>query len=98
MTELLSYIVTSIVRHPEDVKVSQVENEDGTHITLRLAVHPDDMGLIIGRQGSIARALRNIVKAKALQHGSKVYIDILEANGDQSAASDDNQEVLTDVS
>lgn len=86
MKELLTYIVTSIVTHPDEVEVTQVESEDGKHITLRLSVHPDDMGLIIGRQGNIAKALRNIVKARALQHNQKVYIDILEQSGEQADA------------
>ena len=54
MQELLTYIVTAIVHHPEAVTVSQVESEDGQHITVRLSVHADDMGLIIGKDGNIA--------------------------------------------
>lgn len=79
MQELLSFIVTAIVRHPEDVVVTQVESEDSQHITLRLTVHPEDMGLIIGKGGNIARSLRSIVKAKAIKNSQKVYIDIIEA-------------------
>ena len=79
MQELLTYIVTSIVHHPDSVRVTQMESEDGQHVTLRLSVHPDDMGVIIGRNGNIARSLRNIVKARALKKNQKVYIDILEA-------------------
>lgn len=79
MQELLTYIVTSIVHHPDSVQVTQMESEDGQHVTLRLSVHPDDMGVIIGRNGNIARSLRNIVKARALKKNQKVYIDILEA-------------------
>lgn len=83
MQELLTYIVTAIVHHPEAVSVSQVESEDGQLVTLRLSVHADDMGLIIGKEGNIARSLRNIVKAQALKHNQKVYIDILESGAEK---------------
>jgi uncharacterized protein len=79
MQELLTFIVSAIVHHSEAVKVTQVESEDGQHVTLRLSVHPDDMGIIIGKGGNIARALRNIVKARAVKNNQKVYIDILES-------------------
>ena len=82
MQELLTYIVTSIVHHPDEVAVTQVESEDGQHVTLRLSVHADDMGIIIGKEGNIARSLRNIVKAQALKHNQKVYIDILESGAE----------------
>lgn len=91
MQELLTYIVTAIVHHPDEVSVSQLESEDGQHITLRLSVHPEDMGLIIGKEGNIARSLRNIVKAQAIKHNQKVYIDILEANADKGESTSEEE-------
>lgn len=80
MQDLLNHLVTAIVHHPDDVQVTEVVSEDGQHVTLRLSVNPEDMGLIIGREGSVARALRNIVKVAAMKQGKRVYIDILEAD------------------
>ena len=96
MQELLSYIVKAIVRHPEAVEISQVVNEDGTHITLRLTVDPEDMGLIIGKDGNVARALRNIVKVSAVKQNKRVYIDILESGADQQADESTIEENLTE--
>ncbi len=79
MQELLAYIVTAIVHHPEDVAVTEIFSEDGEHVTLRLKVNPEDMGLIIGREGNVARALRNIVKVSAMKNNKRVYIDIIES-------------------
>jgi predicted RNA-binding protein YlqC (UPF0109 family) len=87
MQELLTYIVQSIVQHPESVDISQVISEDGSHITLRLSVHPDDMGIIIGKEGNVARSLRNIVKVLAAKSDKRVYIDILETSGEHQTES-----------
>jgi predicted RNA-binding protein YlqC (UPF0109 family) len=79
MRELLHYVVTAIVHHPDDVVITEVVSEDGSHLTLRLSVNQEDMGLIIGRDGNIARSLRNIVKVLAIKHNQRVFIDILES-------------------
>lgn len=78
MESLLTYIVQHIVTHPEDVVVTEVPSEDGQHLTLRLTVNQEDMGLVIGRDGNIARALRNVLKVGALKHNQRVYLDILD--------------------
>ena len=56
MKELLLYIARSLVDHPDQVTVTEVEN--GDELTLELRVAPEDMGKVIGRQGDPhARAL-----------------------------------------
>jgi predicted RNA-binding protein YlqC (UPF0109 family) len=82
MDDLLTYIVRHIVTHPDEVAVSQVISEDEQHLTLRLAVNQQDMGLVIGKDGNTARALRNILKVAALKSNQRVYLDILEAGAD----------------
>jgi predicted RNA-binding protein YlqC (UPF0109 family) len=79
MDSLLLYIVQRMVTHPDDVAVTPVESEDGQHLTLRLSVHQDDMGLVIGKDGNIARSLRNLLKVAAMKQHKRVYLDILEA-------------------
>ena len=77
MTDLkttLRDIAAAIVDHPDDVQVVSEETE--TTITLTLSVHPDDMGMVIGRHGRIAKAIRTVVKAAAAGSGKKVNVDI----------------------
>lgn len=74
MKTLVEYLVTSLVDHPEDVVVSEVE--DGDIVTYRVKVHSDDVGRVIGRQGRIAKAVRNIVSAAAYLQKKRVYVDI----------------------
>ena len=50
--------------------------EDEKNITLTLTVAPDDMGMVIGRHGKIAKAIRTVIKAAAANCGKKVNVDI----------------------
>lgn len=74
MKELVEIIAKSLVDHPDDVVVTEVE-DDGT-ITLELTVAPDDMGKVIGKQGRIAKSIRTVVKAAASKGDKKVIVDI----------------------
>ena len=77
MTDLkttLRDIAAAIVDHPDDVNVVSEETE--TTITLTLSVHPDDMGMVIGKHGKIAKAIRSLIKAAAGNNGKKVNVEI----------------------
>ena len=66
MKELVEVIASALVDSPEDVVVT--ETEDEKQIVLNLTVAPEDMGKVIGKQGRIAKAIRTVVRAA----GSKV--------------------------
>jgi len=74
LKEILVDIAAAIVDHPDDVTVT--EEEKGDEIVLTLSVHPDDMGMVIGRHGRIAKAIRSVMKAAAGNCGKKVNVDI----------------------
>ena len=76
MKDLLLYIARSLVEHPEDVTVTEVQGTD--ELTLELRVNPDDMGKVIGRQGRIAKELRTVVRSYAQRTGVKVSVDIVD--------------------
>ncbi len=67
-------IAAAIVDTPEEVTV--VREEDDDTITLILSVAPDDMGMVIGRNGRIARAIRTVIKAAAADCGKRVNVKI----------------------
>lgn len=75
MDELLSYLARELVDHPDDVRVERVEREDG-ELVFELHVHSEDVGKVIGKQGRIARALRTVVKASAVQSGRRVHVEV----------------------
>lgn len=76
MKELLLYVATCLVDHPDAVTVTQREDEDKTVLELRVA--PEDMGKVIGRQGRIAKEIRTVIKSVAQRDGKRVTVDILD--------------------
>ena len=77
MRELLVYLASSLVERPDDVRVEELEEDDGT-LVLELSVAEDDYGKIIGRGGRTAQALRTVVKAAAVKDNRRVLVDIVE--------------------
>ena len=73
--ELVEYVARSLVDDPEAVKVTEVEDEEGTVIELHVA--EDDMGKVIGRNGSVAKALRTLLKVSAARDGGSISLEIL---------------------
>ena len=77
MRELLVYLARSLVERPEEVRVEEFEEDDGT-LVLELSVADDDYGKVIGRGGRTAQAIRTVVKAAAVKDNRRVLIDIVE--------------------
>ena len=76
MKDLIEYIAKSIVSMPEEVEV--VESIEDGSILLELYVNPYDLGKVIGKQGKIAKAIRNILKAISTREGKNIQLKILE--------------------
>ncbi len=76
MKELLLYMAKNLVDDPESVTVTEIENEDGKVLELRVA--ESDMGKVIGRQGRIAKEIRTIIKTVAMRSGEKVTVEIMD--------------------
>jgi len=74
-TELVEYVAKSLVDDPDAVRVEAVETAGGTVIELRVA--DDDMGKVIGRNGSVAKALRTLLKVVGAREGESVGLEIL---------------------
>ena len=77
--DLLEYIVKGLVDHPDDVKIERKVDEMG--VLMSLTVHPEDMGQIIGRQGSTARSIRTLVRIAGLKAHARVNLKIEEPEG-----------------
>ncbi|MBR0302444.1 MAG: KH domain-containing protein [Clostridia bacterium] len=72
--DLLEDMARAIVEHPDEVKVT--ESEDDKEITLTLNVAEGDMGMVIGKHGNIAKAMRTVVKAAGKLDDKVVKVDI----------------------
>lgn len=76
MKDILTTLIKSIVDAPDAVNVE--ENDDNGFVTLTITVAPDDMGKVIGKEGKVIRALRNVMKIPAMKQGKKVQISLAE--------------------
>lgn len=74
LKKTLSDIAKAIVDNKDEVTV--IMSEDDNSITLTLNVAPDDMGMVIGKNGKIAKAIRQLIKAAAGGCGKKVCVEI----------------------
>jgi uncharacterized protein len=74
--ELVAWIARRLVDDPEAVHVEVVEEDDAT--LLRLHVDEDDVGMVIGRQGRIARSLRTLLRAEAGRRGHRMLLEIVD--------------------
>ena len=74
LADALEHLVSGIVDHPEDVRVSSRSMRRGQMLEVR--VNPEDLGRVIGRGGRTARALRTVVKA--LSPRGSVRVDVVD--------------------
>ena len=74
--EELEEVVRAMVDHPDQVEVWEVP--EGRTVRLELAVDPEDLGKVIGRQGRTARALRSFLDVRGAREGARYELKILE--------------------
>ena len=91
--EFLEYIVKALVDNPKDVKAERKVDEMG--VLLSLKVNPEDMGQIIGREGSTAKAIRNLVRIVGLKNHARVNLKIEEPEGGRAPRAE-RKEVSSD--
>lgn len=77
--EFVEYVVKMLVDHPEDVRVERKIDEMGVLITLD--VNPEDMGMVIGREGVTAKALRTLLRVIGARNNARVNLKINEPVG-----------------
>ena len=76
MKDLVEIIAKSLVDNPDEVRVNEIQGEQDLILELRVA--PEDMGKVIGKQGRVAKAIRTVVKAAALNENQKVVVEIID--------------------
>ncbi|HEY3729363.1 MAG TPA: KH domain-containing protein [Solirubrobacteraceae bacterium] len=77
MKELLEYLARGLVGSPDDVRVTEIQEDDGS-LVLELSVAQEDYGSVIGRGGRTAGALRTVIKAAAVKDRRRVFVDIVD--------------------
>lgn len=77
--DFLEFIIKALVDNPNDVKIDRKVDEMG--VLLSLKVNPEDMGQIIGKEGSTARSIRSLVRIVGLKNHARVNLKIEEPEG-----------------
>lgn len=74
--DLVDYIARALVDDPDGVEVTTIEGD--RTLVVELAVEPDDLGKVIGREGRTARAIRTLLAASSARHHRRVLLEIVE--------------------
>ena len=79
--DFIEYVVKMLVDNPDDVKVERKIDEMGVLITLD--VNAKDMGMVIGREGMTAKALRTLLRVIGARNNARVNLKINEPEGSE---------------
>ncbi len=96
MKQLVEYIVSNLVNHPEDVVIEEQSTDDAEFTLINIQVNQEDIGRVIGKSGKVIKAIRQIVRIAAIQKGLKVRVDLIDQNAStpQTEAPQAKEEVL----
>ena len=75
MEEFLRIIISNLVDDKEAIEINEIDNEKS--VTFEVKVAQEDMGKVIGKQGRIAQAIRNVMKAVANKEHKKASVEFL---------------------
>lgn len=76
MKELINYIASALVDHPDQIQIKESEQDDT--ILIELTVAKEDLGKVIGKQGRTARAMRSLLSAAAGKVNKRSRLEIME--------------------
>ena len=75
MKHFLEYVVRSLVDNPDDVQISQLSAQGQT--TYRIGLHPEDIGLVIGKGGHTIGSIRSLINT-ANKSGEHLAVEVVE--------------------
>ncbi len=76
MKDILKFIVSGIVEKSESVEVTEEENQGIVNLIVK--VDSEDMGKIIGKEGKVIKAIRNLMRIPGVLQGKKIYVTLAE--------------------
>ena len=75
MEEFLKIIISNLVENKDAIEINTIDK--GKSVTFEVKVGQEDMGKVIGKQGRIAQAIRNVMKAVANKEHKKASVEFL---------------------
>lgn len=76
MKELIEHIVRSLVDHPDDIRITELDGE--RTIVFELRCHADDVGKVIGKSGKTVGAIRTLLSAVAAKHNRRAMLEVVD--------------------
>ena len=76
MKHLLEYIILGITSKPENISIDE-QDENGT-VVLKLKVDDEDFGTVIGNGGRTIKAIRDLLRLKALKENLRFNFSVEE--------------------
>ena len=93
--QFVEFVIKSIVNSPDAVQVTRTVDELG--VLLSVKVSPDDMGLLIGRAGSTAKAVRTLARIVGMRNNARVNLKIEEPEGSTRVKPEGKTKDIEDV-
>lgn len=87
MKNLLEFIVIHLVNHPEDVEIEETTDDRGPVLTIH--VNSEDIGRVIGKNGSVIQSIRTICKIRAVKEGVAVRVNIAQPEDEATTSTSD---------
>ena len=75
MKELLTLVIKNLVDTPEEVLITEKENEKS--ISYEVKVAKSDMGKVIGKKVKISKSIRTVMKAVEIKEHKKIVIEFV---------------------
>lgn len=76
MEDLLKALVSPLVKNPESVKIEKDQQDNNIKFTL--AIPKDDIAKVIGREGKMVKAIKNLLKIRAIKENVFVNLEVKE--------------------
>lgn len=76
MKKALEFILSQVADDKEKIKVDKTESNGVVNFTVTVA--KEDMGRVIGKNGKVIKAIRNVLKIPAIKQGKKIFISLSE--------------------
>ena len=76
MKELIEYVVKTLIDHPDDLRITEIEGE--RTIVFELRCHPEDVGKVIGKSGKTVGAIRVLLSTVAARQNRRAMLEVVE--------------------
>lgn len=93
--EFVEYLVKQLVTKPDAVVTKR--NIDELGVLIELTVDREDMGVVIGKEGKTAKAIRTLLRVLGAKNDARINLKIVEPSGEEAAPAREEKEAEVEV-